>query len=144
MLELIKRMFEETYIPDVRKIAEVVPILKMDPPTDTNNYSGVTLISSTMRLICATLTNQIQRTSSSATSSSQNRLDFSVVNQMSTRDERFVDLRTGGCQANAASRTDNAFHARERRRRAAPRIHPDCHASPMCRAVKASLHTQTG
>jgi len=35
LLELIHRMFEEAYIPDVRRTAEVVPILKKDPPPQT-------------------------------------------------------------------------------------------------------------
>jgi len=35
VLELIQRMFEEAYILDVRRTAEVVPILKKDPPPQT-------------------------------------------------------------------------------------------------------------
>jgi len=35
VLELIQRMFEEAYIPDVWRTAEVVPILKKDPPPQT-------------------------------------------------------------------------------------------------------------
>jgi len=35
LLELIQRMFEEAYIPDVWRTAEVVPILKKDPPPQT-------------------------------------------------------------------------------------------------------------
>jgi len=47
-LELIQRMSEETYIPDVRRTAEVVPILKKDSNThthtDMDNYQTMRLI----------------------------------------------------------------------------------------------------
>jgi len=64
LVELIQRMFEEAYIPDVRRTVEVVPILKKDPPhthTDMNNYRTISLIPSIIRLLCAILTNRIQR-----------------------------------------------------------------------------------
>jgi len=46
LLELIQRMFEEAYIPDVWRTAEVVPILKKDSHThtDMNNYRTMRLI----------------------------------------------------------------------------------------------------
>ena len=61
LLELIQRMFEEAYIPDVRRTAEVVPILKKDSPTDMNDYQTMRLIPSIMKLLCAIPTNRIQR-----------------------------------------------------------------------------------
>jgi len=53
LLELIQRMFEEAYIPDVWRTAEVVPILKKDPPTDTdmNKYRTIRHIPSTTKLL---------------------------------------------------------------------------------------------
>jgi len=48
LLELIQRMSEEAYIPDVRRTAEVVPILKKDSNThthtDMDNYRTMRLI----------------------------------------------------------------------------------------------------
>jgi len=38
LLELIQRMFEEAYIPDVRRTAEVVPILKKDSKPHRHEY----------------------------------------------------------------------------------------------------------
>jgi len=61
LLELIQRMFEEAYIPDVWRAAEVAPILKKDPPTDVSNYRTIRLIPSIMKLLCAIPTNRIQR-----------------------------------------------------------------------------------
>jgi hypothetical protein len=61
LLELIQRMFEEAHIPDVWRTAEVVPILKKDSHTDMNNYQTMRLIPSIMKLLCAILTNRIQR-----------------------------------------------------------------------------------
>jgi len=54
-------MFEEAYIPDVWRTAEVVPVLKKDSHTDMNNYRTIRLIPSIMKLLCAMLTNRIQR-----------------------------------------------------------------------------------
>jgi hypothetical protein len=61
LLELIQRMFEEAYIPDVRRAVEVVPILKKDSHThtDMNIYRTMRLIPSIMKLLCAMLTNRI-------------------------------------------------------------------------------------
>ncbi|BAM80398.1 retroelement, alive [Cyanidioschyzon merolae strain 10D] len=61
LVELIQRMFEEAYIPDVWRTAEVVPILKKDSHTDMNNYRSMRLIPSIMKLLCAIPTNRIQR-----------------------------------------------------------------------------------
>jgi hypothetical protein len=61
LLELIQRMFEEAYIPDVWRTAEVVPVLKKDSHTDMNNYRTIRLIPSIMKLLCAIPTNRIQR-----------------------------------------------------------------------------------
>ncbi|BAM80536.1 retroelement, alive [Cyanidioschyzon merolae strain 10D] len=61
LLELIQRMFEEACIPDVRRTAEVVPILKKDSHTDMNIYRTMRLIPSIMKLLCAIPTNRIQR-----------------------------------------------------------------------------------
>jgi len=61
LVELIQRMFEEAYIPDVCRAAEVVPVLKKDSHTDMNIYRTMRLIPSIMNLLCAMLTNRIQR-----------------------------------------------------------------------------------
>jgi len=58
-LELIQRMFEEAYIPDVWGTAEVLPVLKKDSHTDMNSYRPIRLIPSIMKLLCAILTNRI-------------------------------------------------------------------------------------
>lgn len=60
-LECIQRIFEEAYIPEVRNAAEVVTIMKLDPQTYMNNYRPISLIPSIMKLLCAILTNRIQR-----------------------------------------------------------------------------------
>jgi len=61
LVELIQRMFEEAYIPDVWRTAEVVPVLKKDSHTDMNNYRTMRLIPSIMKLLCAIPTNRTQR-----------------------------------------------------------------------------------
>jgi hypothetical protein len=61
LMRLINKIFRTSYIPKLWQTALVVSIGKQDPLTDMNNYRGISLMATGIKLVSAILTKRISQ-----------------------------------------------------------------------------------
>ncbi len=63
IFKVLSNVFESGSCPDVWKCGVVVPVPKKGDPSDVNNYRGITLISTMLKLLCKIIARRIQEAS---------------------------------------------------------------------------------